>query len=175
MEQLVQDINLAIRFDGSQKVPIHSSRQNIVTVIQHVLADVSNDLRAQHHHFELQTETEDIQITFDTNVFKRALQNIYMNSIFHNQVPVNIVTTINQKQQHVIIHIQDDGVGMTDETKQNIFNHYYRGTTTDQSSEGTGLGMAIVKQLIEAHDGTIQVESALQQGTALTITLPMDK
>ena len=174
MEQLVQDLNLAIRFDGSQKVPIHRSTQNIVTVVQHVLADVSNDLRAQHHHFELQTTTENIRIAFDAHLLNRTLQNIYMNSVLHNKASVNILTTIDQEKQHVIIHIQDDGVGMTDETKQHLFNRYYRGTTTDQSSEGTGLGMAIVKQLIEAHDGSIQVKSTLQQGTTFTIALPIN-
>src|SRR5699024_303915 len=124
-----QDLSLAIRLDGAQRIPIHSSTQNIVSVIQHVLADMSNDLRAQPHHFELITETKDIQITFDPHLFKRVLHNIYMNSILHNKQPVNIITTIRQKQQHVNIYIQDDGIGMTDETKQNIFNRYYRGTT----------------------------------------------
>lgn len=98
-----------------------------------------------------------------------------MNSVTPLYKIVKKLNHVCQKQQHVNIYIQDDGVGMTDETKQNIFNRYYRGTTTDQSSEGTGLGMAIVKQLIKAHDGTIRVESAWQQGTTFTITLPIDQ
>lgn len=172
MEQLVQDLGLAIRFDGSQKIPIHRSPQNIVKFIQLILADMSNELRAQQHHFELQTSTEDIRFAFDAHLLNRALINIYMNSILHNKEFTNILTQINQNKQHVIIHIQDDGNGMTEETKQNIFNRYYRGTTTDQPSEGTGLGMAIVKQIIEAHDGSIRVESELHKGTTFTITLP---
>ncbi|WP_327204774.1 ATP-binding protein [Paenibacillus sp. DMB20] len=46
-------------------------------------------------------------------------------------------------------------------------------TTTEQKSEGTGLGMAIVKNLIEAHEGVVTAESELQQGTKFTITLPI--
>lgn len=172
MEQLVQDLSLAIRFDGSQKVPIYRSTKNIVKFVQHMLADMSNELHAEQHHFELQTAIEEIRIAFDAHLLKRALINIYMNSILHNKDSTNILTLIDQDKQHVIIHIRDDGKGMTEETKQNIFNRYYRGTTTDQPSEGTGLGMAIVKQLIEAHDGSIRVESALHKGTTFTITLP---
>jgi len=56
-----------------------------------------------------------------------------------------------------------------------VFNRYYRGTTTEQKSEGTGLGMAILKSLIEAHEGIITVESALKHGTKFTITLSLLK
>lgn len=173
MEQLVQDLKLATRFDASEKTPIHSSRENIVKVVQQIIADASNDLRAQHHHFELDTEAKDILVTIDANLLKRALQNIYINSILHNKSAVNIVTTIRKEKQHVAINIKDDGIGMTEETKKNIFNRYYRGTKTSQSSEGTGLGMAIVKQLIEAHDGAIRVESSRGKGTAFIIKLPI--
>lgn len=64
---------------------------------------------------------------------------------------------------------------MTEETQQNLFNRYYRGTTTEQKSEGTGLGMAIVKSLIEAHEGIITVESELHKGTKFILILPLGK
>lgn len=175
LEQLVQDLNLAMRFDGSQAIPIHKTKQNIVEFVQSVLADVSNDLRAEPHHFELHFTTPDIQLAFDDHLLRRALQNIYMNAVLHNEASVNIETTIEQQVRGIVIHIEDDGIGLNEETKQNLFNRYYRGTTTEQKSEGTGLGMAIVKTLIEAHDGAITVESAEQQGTSFTITLPMVK
>lgn len=173
MEQLVQDLNLAMRFDGSQSVPIRKTTQNIVSFVQQVIADSSNDLRAQKHHFELQAESHDLTMGFDPHLLKRALQNIYMNAVIHNEAPIMITTAIEKQQEMLNICIQDNGIGMTEETQQNLFNRYYRGTTTEQKSEGTGLGMAIVKSLIEAHEGTISVESALQQGAKFTITLPI--
>jgi len=53
-----------------------------------------------------------------------------------------------------------------------IFQQYYRGTTTDASSEGTGLGMAIVYKLVQAHKGSIAVQSEPSKGTTFIITLP---
>ncbi|MBW8351152.1 HAMP domain-containing histidine kinase [Bacillus sp. IITD106] len=173
MEQLVQDLNLAIRFDSAQSAPIRKTTQNIVAFIQKVVAEVSNDLGAQKHHFELHTESHDLAIGFDSHLLKRALQNIYLNAIIHNETPVMIKTKIEKQQDLLTIRIHDNGIGMTEETKQNLFNRYYRGTTTEQKSEGTGLGMAIVKNLIEAHDGVVEVESALQKGTTFTISLPI--
>jgi len=61
---------------------------------------------------------------------------------------------------------------MPSDLKDNIFQQYYRGTTTDASSEGTGLGMAIVHNLVQAHRGTISIESELAKGTTFVITLP---
>ncbi len=173
MEQLVQDLNLAMRFDSVQSAPIRKTTQNIVTFVQQVVADVSNDLLAQRHHFELKSEIHDLAMGFDPHLLKRALQNIYMNAVIHNEAPVMIKTTINKQQDKLNICIQDNGIGMTEETQQQLFNRYYRGTTTDQKSEGTGLGMAIVKNLIKAHDGMITVESEPQQGTTFTVTLPI--
>ncbi|MFF5994535.1 HAMP domain-containing sensor histidine kinase [Lysinibacillus sp. KU-BSD001] len=175
MEQLVQDLNLSMHFDGSQSVPIHKTTQNMISFVQQVLADISSDLRAQKHHFELQTEMNELAIKFDPQLLKRALQNIYMNAVIHNEAPVMITTIVEKKQDKLTISIQDNGIGMTEKTQQNLFNRYYRGTTTEQKSEGTGLGMAIVKSLIEAHEGVITVESELQKGTKFIVTLPFEK
>jgi len=61
---------------------------------------------------------------------------------------------------------------MPSDLKDNIFQQYYRGTTTDASSEGNGLDMAIVHNLVQAHRGTISIESELAKGTTSIITLP---
>ena len=175
MEHLVEDINLVIRFDGSQSVPIHKIEQNIIQFVQQILADVSSDLRAKKHHFELQIKTDQMDLQFDSNLLKRALVNIYMNSVIHNIASARIITTVEKRESLLIIEIQDNGIGMTEETQQNLFDQYFRGTPTEQKSEGTGLGMAIVKSLIEAHGGSIVVESKLQQGTKFTVTLPIER
>jgi len=55
--------------------------------------------------------------------------------------------------EHAVIRIKDNGVGMPAHMVENLFRQYYRGTTTDSSSEGTGLGMAIVYKLVQAQEG----------------------
>ncbi|MGG2015200.1 sensor histidine kinase [Bacillus sp. S10(2024)] len=80
--------------------------------------------------------------------------------------------TLSDDDKSVVIHIMDNGVGMSSHMLENLFQQYYRGTTTDASSEGTGLGMAIVYKLVLAHNGTISVESELSEGTSFNIVLP---
>lgn len=62
---------------------------------------------------------------------------------------------------------------MDEQTQQHLFDRYFRGTNTnDQNEKSSGLGMAIAKQLIEAHNGSITVESELEMGTKFIIRLP---
>ena len=103
----------------------------------------------------------------------RALQNLIMNAIIHNPEGTNIHIKIEKEKEHFVsITISDDGVGMNQVIVENLFNKYYRGTTTNVSKFGTGLGMAIVKNLIHAHGGHIKVESEESVGTTIQIILP---
>ncbi|PWA08026.1 hypothetical protein DCC39_15790 [Pueribacillus theae] len=61
---------------------------------------------------------------------------------------------------------------MDEYTASHLFDRYYRGTSTEAPSEGTGLGMAVVHQIITAYDGTIEVKSKLGQGTSMIVRLP---
>ncbi|MEK3889467.1 ATP-binding protein [Bacillus sp. FSL K6-3431] len=97
-----------------------------------------------------------------------------MNLILHNPEHTDIYTQLSDHNENVVICIIDNGVGMPTHTIENLFQQYYRGTTTDSSFEGTGLGMEIVYKLVQAHGGTISVESELSKGTSFHIILPKE-
>jgi signal transduction histidine kinase len=80
---------------------------------------------------------------------------------------------IDDTSTSLVIEIDDNGVGMTSEEQENLFNRYYRGTSTSTLKEGTGLGMAIAKQFIDIHQGTINVKSSPSQGTTIKIQFPL--
>ena len=81
-----------------------------------------------------------------------------------------ITTQLSADQQWVVIKIQDNGVGMTEDIQQKIFEDLF---TTKDVGKGTGLGLSIAHQIIvEKHCGTIEVTSSLGQGTEFTITIP---
>jgi two-component system nitrogen regulation sensor histidine kinase GlnL len=73
----------------------------------------------------------------------------------------------------VIIKIQDNGIGMTEEVRKKLFVPFF--TTKATSTKGTGLGLFVIKKIIEAYDGTIGVESEYGKGTTFTIKLPLAK
>lgn len=71
--------------------------------------------------------------------------------------------------EHAILRVADNGPGIPDQVKEKIFDPFF---TTKGSGKGIGLGLAIVQQIVEAHGGTITLESAVGQGTAFTVSFP---
>jgi two-component system, NtrC family, sensor kinase len=96
----------------------------------------------------------------------RSFQNIQANP---NQI--RIKTKLNDDQNHILISIQDNGLGMSDDIQQKVFEHLF---TTKPADKGTGLGLSIARQIIvDRHGGNLEVDSVLGKGTNFTITLPI--
>ncbi|MEG4264541.1 ATP-binding protein, partial [Microcoleus sp. Pol11C1] len=88
-----------------------------------------------------------------------------------NPNQITIRTATDKEGKRVLIWIKDNGVGMSDELKQKIFDHLF---TTKSVGQGTGLGLAIARQIVvEKHRGELEVNSALHQGTEFVILLPV--
>ena len=86
-----------------------------------------------------------------------------------NQITVQ--TVLSESQNQVLIRIKDNGVGMSNEVKENIFNHLF---TTKSVGQGTGLGLSIAYQIVvEKHGGTLTVNSSLGQGSEFVISIPV--
>lgn len=173
MELLISDLNLSFRLEG-QQFPLHLEKVELVEYVRRVLADVSNDPRALEYTLNFETDLASIEIKLDVKLFQRALYNLLINAIIHNPKGTHVLVQIKQPTElSIVIVIQDDGIGMKEEEVDYLFHKYYRGTTTEHQSEGTGLGMAIAQQLVLAHEGKIDVTSRRNEGTSMIITLPL--
>lgn len=173
MEELIQDLSLVIQLNSANGyLPLHKENLDIVEFTKRIVANMSNNPQANAYRLHFDTDISILNVEFDAKFMQRILQNILMNSVIHNPHNTDIYTQIFNRSEHVEIHIVDNGVGISRHMLDNIFQQYYRGTTTDASSEGTGLGMAIVYKLVQAHKGSIAVQSEPSKGTTFIITLP---
>lgn len=88
-----------------------------------------------------------------------------------NPNQVLIQTTLNENKNHILIRIKDNGMGMSADVQQKIFDHLF---TTKPVGQGTGLGLSIARQIVvEKHGGTLEVNSAIGQGSEFIIKLPI--
>ncbi|MFE0557912.1 sensor histidine kinase [Paenibacillus sp. NPDC058910] len=103
---------------------------------------------------------------------QRLMDNLITNAVKHNPEGVNIEVRVERLPAGAAIVVADQGVGMDEETRCNLFERYYRGTNTEESKDGSGLGMSISKAIVEAHRGRVNVWSEVGRGTTITVQLP---
>lgn len=123
--------------------------------------------------------TKDFQaqfITGDTNLLEQVFSNLIDNSLKYASKKPILNLSSEEKNGHIIIIIEDNGVGIKDEHLKRIFERFYRVQEQSQELiEGTGLGLSIVKHIINKHHGTIRVESEIGKGTQFIMELPIPK
>lgn len=110
----------------------------------------------------------------DHQRLQQILQNVIGNGIKYNQTGGKVHISLSTSPEFAILTVTDNGVGIAQDQLPHIFELYYRTESAQKSQvRGTGLGLFIVKTLVEAHKGTIEVKSTIKSGTTFTICLPL--
>lgn len=179
IQQLIDDMSLTFRIKN-HALPLQLTACDMKEMIRLTAAEVISESCVENPLIRLDLPADTtVMYPIDAKWFKRALVNLLMNAWIHNPPDTEITIQLEIEKpsiQHdypaLRIVIADNGKGMDEKTLASLFDRYYRGTDTDGPPNGTGLGMAIAKQLIELHHGNISVSSKLHHGTTITIRLP---
>jgi len=113
-----------------------------------------------------------MDVDVDPMLFRRAVSNLLTNAVVHNPDGTTVRIHVTRDSGSASVSIADDGTGMDAATLDRLFDRYYRGTSTESLSDGTGLGMAIARQIVEAYGGSIEATSAVGTGTTVTLRIP---
>ena len=116
-------------------------------------------------------QTENEVILADKSEIKRVVFNLLGNAINHNPQGTKVVLSTVLKEKDVMFSVKDDGAGIPKEDIPNMFKRFSQGTS-DKRSVGTGLGLYLSRQIIEAHGGKIWLESDKKKGTEFMFVLP---
>jgi signal transduction histidine kinase len=169
MSELIEDLNLTYRLKNDA-LPLHKEKVDVVSFLQSWMV--------QHQSSDkpiiLETVHNSLYLEIDLRWFSRIMNNLVVNAIRYNPVGTNITIRVGQSAASATISVEDNGTGIDPETIQNLFNRYYRGGNTKDSDNGSGLGMAIAHQLVEAHGGKVEVTSELNRGTTIMLVFPRE-
>lgn len=174
MEQLIEDFNLTFQLKNDA-VPIQLEQKDLVNILKDILEQLKRLPESENKAFLFETNREQLYINMDSKYLNRAFENLIANSIKHNPPGTKIKVILHEdlsQPEQICVLIEDDGVGMDQETFEHLFDRYFRGTSATSNSSGTGLGMAIARQIIIAHGGDIKINSKLHQGTQYKVTFP---
>lgn len=129
---------------------------------------------AKNHSFKLTVAEGLPEILVDKDKMGQVMTNLLSNAIKYSPEGGEIRITLGREERFLKLTVADSGIGMTENQIRHVFDKFYRVDATNSAIEGTGLGMPIVKCIIEAHNGNIWLESSLGVGTVVHILLPYE-
>ena len=129
--------------------------------------------RSSGHVIELDLSDSETEISVDRGKIGQVMENLLSNAVKYSPAGGTIRLVGRRDGDEYRLEISDEGIGMTSEQVARVFDKFYRADASNTAIGGIGLGMSIVKNIIEAHGGRIWLESAPGEGTTVTFTLPL--
>jgi signal transduction histidine kinase len=149
-------------------------KTNIGELLQELVS--TNQDRVRHQGFAIQAKISDDlpSIRTDRAAMSQAINNLIDNAIKYSGKAKKVFVYASTDNQHLIIAVQDFGIGIKKEEITKVFERFYRGgDELTRMVKGSGLGLTLVKQIVEAHHGSVHGESELGHGSTFEIRLPL--
>jgi len=150
-----------------EQTDVKALLSNIVSTIQD---------RVQHDGFAIETQIDAslVPVKADASALTQAINNLIDNAVKYSGASKRVVIRALNDEKSVVIEVEDFGLGIKKEEVNKVFDRFYRGgDELTRTVKGSGLGLTLVKQIVEAHKGTIQVESETGKGTIFMLRLPL--
>lgn len=172
--QVEKVLQMAVFNEGRLKLKFREFNVNdlLITVVQ------NSELKVKNKSGELLSDlsAEEATIKGDEVHITNVMFNLIDNAIKYSKEEPTIEIATQNKKEHLVVIIKDNGIGIAKEHQKQIFERFYRVPTGNvHDVKGFGLGLSYVKKIIDAHQGEIKVESALGKGTKFSLYFPLNK
>ncbi len=172
LTRLVENLLEMARIEAGE---LHLTKQWIS--ISELFSNVLNRCSAitRDHQVIVEPNDEWLTVWIDSYLVAEVLTNLIENAAKYSPVGSKIILSGSVKNDELLIGVKDHGLGIAPEELDHIFNKFYRGKRLPRhGSEGTGMGLAIARGIVEAHGGRIWAESTLGQGSTFWFSLPVE-
>ncbi len=173
LAKIVDDLLDLSRIQAGRKIPLEKSFCQIHSLVDRVVLPYQRT--AHGHHFEICLSLEPEEICIDPKKMVQVFENLVSNAVKYS--PEGGLIRISGELSGGLyqLSIADQGIGMTPEQCERVFDNFFRVDASNAAVEGLGLGMTITRNIIEAHGGNIWLESEKGKGTTVFFNLPIDE
>lgn len=170
---MTNDLLLLVKSDNSQKLEFE--KVDLSKVVKKQMAHMQ--AHAKQKNITLKTNIQDDCVVKGSNAhLKRLLTNLVQNAIDYNKPHGEIQVSMKKQAEQIKLKITDTGIGIPEKDLPNIFDRFYKvDQARTKQSGGAGLGLSIVKEIVEMHAAQISIESKLNKGTTITILFPLSQ
>ncbi|MCB9604696.1 MAG: HAMP domain-containing histidine kinase [Sandaracinus sp.] len=169
LESLVGDILAAARVDARDAVPLPSGPMDAAALVERAVERT----RARHASRRIELEAQDdVQVRGDAMLLRRVVENLVDNAHKYSPSPdTPIRVRAFADHDEWVVRVEDEGAGIAPEDLPRVFEPFYRADKS-RTRGGVGLGLSLVKRIVEAHEGTVALQSELGVGTTVEVRLP---
>lgn len=146
--------------------------QNICQLLEAVCVRFKPFITQHGVHLEVEYPNVDFTAMVDSEAVTKLISNLLTNASKYTKDKVVLSCTVQPEQHMFIIRVTDNGIGISKEEQQQIFKPFYQ---TMDNKPGTGIGLSIVKSIVELHNGCIEVESEVGKGSSFIVMLPIEQ
>jgi signal transduction histidine kinase len=169
LQQMLDDMLVVAQME-STKFEIKPTLVNINQFVKRIV----EEFRVIHTHTHIIHFDSDFNDDFmiDQRLFRQIIANLISNAIKYSSNEAEVRVALAKNSEDLILQVQDQGIGIAQADLEKLFVDFHRGANVGTIA-GTGLGLAIVKQAVDLHGGAIDVESEVNEGTTVTVRLPL--
>jgi len=187
LANIINDLLDISRIESGKGFSLDKAPCTIVELIREIVPYFQ--VQSKKHQFDLMLPEEPIEVMADIDKMRQVFENILSNAVKYSpeggaiRLEAKLIGEFGmwneeleeiEKRPAIEVAISDEGIGMTPEQVEKIFDKFYRADASNTAIPGTGLGMSIVKYLVEAHGGEVFVESTQGKGTRVRFTIPLE-
>jgi signal transduction histidine kinase/DNA-binding response OmpR family regulator/ligand-binding sensor domain-containing protein len=162
----------------SGKMELQLVQADVIPFLKYVCEGFQSMANEKHIHFTLYSENDELVMDFDANKLSAIISNVISNAVKFTvpggTIIIHIKRVLYQKNEYLYVKVKDDGPGIPQEKIRLIFDRFYQADNSlNRQGGGTGIGLALTKELIELMKGTIEVKSHLGEGSEFIIHIPI--
>jgi len=176
MTRLLQQI-LETSKSQSGELKLLVSQGDVMEYIRQTAVCIEPLMRKKDLVFSIKCSPKSMMGWIDTDKVDKIIYNLLSNAAKYTHTPgkITLEANTNDNYDHVIIKVSDTGIGFSTEQRQRLFHRFHDGDYRRVNASGTGLGLALTRDLVYLHGGTIKCESEEGVGSTFTVTLPITK
>ncbi len=159
----------------SGRLEFRQDEVDVAALLEECIQVVASRAEERQQHLQLRLTGTPPQVRGDRDKLKQAMLNLLSNAIKYTPEGGAITVSASSEKDWVRVCVSDTGLGIPAEHLPFIFEKFYRVPDTLQTAQGSGLGLFIVKRIIEAHGGRVEAKSSVGEGTQMTVWLPLIK
>ncbi len=169
LARMVDDLLDISRREAGHPLVLHRSRLDVAVILERIATTFPRD---EGHRLHLQLASRPLVWPVDRVRFEQLLGNLLSNAVKYSPNGGNIWVRVRVEGDRLRLEIEDQGIGMTPEEQNHVFERFYRADSSTTAVAGVGLGMSVAQMIVDAHGGEIRITSEKGKGTLVTVLLP---